>query len=131
MVTVEEQNKILDNITESQAKIIAQEKELNKQAKKLSSIESLLRKLLSKKESITLEEEKIVSSELNFFQRYFVNKSRKHKIAVQIIIVLAIVMVWRGLWDLFDQLPVISSAIISLILGLFLLWIFNRFSDLN
>ncbi len=128
---MEEDKKILEILDKNKNQIIEQEKKIDQQTKKLYTIEGLLKKLLKKNQVIITKEEKAMSSELNFFQKYFVNKSKKHKVLVQLIIVFAVVMVWRGLWQLFDQTPIISSWEVSILVGLLLLWIFNRFTDLN
>lgn len=126
-----EPEKVLEKISEKEKQIVTEEKKITKQTEKLLEMKPVMQALAQKEETIAVEEEKIVNSELNFFQRFFVSRAKKHKILFQLIILLGVVLVWRGLWDLFDQIPVISSALISIVVGLFLLWLFNRITDLN
>lgn len=128
---MDEAKAILKDINSKEGKILQEQKVLQEQTKRISKLETLLRTLVSKEKEIVVGEERVVSSELNFFQKFFVGHAKKHKIIYQIIIVLAVVLVWRGLWDIFDTLPVISSAFASLAIGLVILWLFNRMTDLN
>lgn len=122
--------KILHEIAEKEKQILEEEKKITEQAEKFLQIQPKIGELL-KKEQVVAQEEAVVTTELNFFQRFLVAKTKKHKIIFQIIIIFGVVLVWRGLWGIFDQLPIISSAIISLVVGFLVLWLFNRITDLN
>lgn len=125
-----QKDKILQEIAEKEKQILNEEKKITDQAEKFLKIQPVIKQILQKEQTV-LQEETVVTTELNFFQRFFVNRAKKHKMIFQIIIVLGIVLVWRGLWGIFDQIPIISSAIISLLVGLSVLWLFNRITDLS
>jgi len=64
------------------------------------------------------------------FRATMLSKAKKHEFIFPLIVITGVVLVWRGLWGLFDQLPIVSYSAISLILGIVILWIFNRIKSL-
>jgi len=43
-----------------------------------------------------------------------------HKVLFTCVGVVGVILVWRGIWSLFDQTPIVSNPIVSLLLGLLL-----------
>jgi len=123
-------NKVLEEISKKEKQILEEEKKITEQAEKLLKIQPTIKEILHKEQQV-VQEEAAVTTELNFFQKFFVARAKKHRAIFQVIIVLGVVLVWRGLWGLFDQMPILSSAAISLVVGLIVLWLFNRITDLN
>ncbi len=121
---------ILKEVARKEKQILAEEKKITEEAEALLKIKPAIKKILEK-EQVVVAEEAAVTTELNFFQRFFVTRARKHKAIFQVIIVAGVVLVWRGIWGIFDQMPIVSSAVISLIIGLILLWLFNKITDLS
>lgn len=66
----------------------------------------------------------------NTFKDTFFLNVKKHEVLFPLIAVAGLVLVWKGLWGILDQLPIISYSAISLILGVLILWIFNRVKSL-
>lgn len=112
--------KLLETVDKKEQFIIREEQ-------KILQMQEGLEKLVKKEE----KEEKVVATELNFFQRVIISKLKKHKVIFQMLIIFGIVLVWRGLWNLFDTIPFISYSLVSLILGVILLLLLNRITDLS
>lgn len=121
---------ILKEIAQKEKQILAEEKKITEEAEAILKIKPAIKQILDKEQTVAAEEA-AVTTELNFFQKFFVARAKKHRAIFQVIIVLGVVLVWRGLWGIFDQMPIISSAVISLVVGLILLWLFNKITDLN
>lgn len=66
----------------------------------------------------------------NTFHENLVGRVKKHEFLFPIIIIIGVVLVWKGLWGIFDQLPIVSYSAISLLLGIGILWVFNRVKSL-
>jgi len=62
----------------------------------------------------------------NAFAESFIGNIKKHELILPVVAIIGLVLVWKGLWGILDQLPIVSYSAISLILGLGVLWIFNR-----
>ena len=110
--------------------ILKEEKKIEEETKKLLSLQYYIKKLL--KQDIVQEEkeEAIVDTETTFVQKMVINKAKKHKILFPLVVVTAVVLVWRGLWGIFDATPILSSSYVSLLAGIVLLWLFNKFTEL-
>lgn len=66
----------------------------------------------------------------NTFKDTFFLNVKKHEVLFPLIAIVGIVLVWKGLWGILDQLPIVSYSAISLLLGVCILWIFNRVKSL-
>ncbi len=84
-----------------------------------------------KEEKKIREEEKEIKQEIrgSGFQDLFVSRLRKHRFINTLLVTIGVVLVWRGLWDVSERL--IESSVVSLVLGLVLLWGIKKFSDLH
>lgn len=59
-----------------------------------------------------------------------ISKVKGNGVVFPIVIIVGVVLVWRGLWVLFDHLPVINYSFVSIVLGIAILWVFNRIKSL-
>jgi hypothetical protein len=87
-------------------------------------------KIIKKEESLIAKEEKIVvKEEKTMFQSLSALK-RHHQVLFSIIIVIAVVLVWRGMWNLVDEywFPSVSdfSNISSVVVGVIILLITRK-----
>lgn len=79
-------------------------------------------------------ERTLASNELKDFnqtRRAFVNRIAKHKFIFTLIASTGIILVWRGIWELTSRLPILSDSFVALILGVGILWLIERYSDLE
>ena len=53
-----------------------------------------------------------------------------HKVFFSLLGVTGVVLIWRGIWDLVDQAPVLNAPLASVILGLVLVAIAGAFFEL-
>lgn len=111
----------------------------------LDKVETVLdqQKELVKKQDVILdkvavdekEEETVVAEvksveKVSDLQKNLIFHARHHKLLFPLVVAVGVVLVWRGLWNLFDQVPILSYSLISLTLGIIILWAFNRFNSL-
>lgn len=110
------------------------DKLLDKVETVLESQKELVQKqnvILDKVKEDTTETEKVdidikEVEKVSDVQKSLINHAKHHKLIFPLVIMAAVVLVWRGLSGIFDVTPVISYSFISLALGLIILWIFNR-----
>ena len=69
---------ILKEVARKEKQILAEEKKITEEAEALLKIKPAIKKILEK-EQVVVAEEAAVTTELNFFQRFFVTRARKHK----------------------------------------------------
>ncbi len=124
----------------------AKAKEVAKKVDKLlNEVEAVLdkQKELADKQDVILdkvvvdekEEETVVTEvekveKVSDLQKNLIVHAKHHKLLFPLVVAVGVVLVWRGLWNLFDQVPILSYSLISLSLGLIILWAFNRFNSL-
>lgn len=121
------------------------EKVSKKVDKLLTKVDSVIekQKTLAKKEEVILEgvhqeekQEEVVEEEvekveaIGTMQQKLVKRLQRHKLLFPLIVGVGVVLVWRGLWELFDVTPIISYSFISLALGIVILWAINRINSL-
>lgn len=117
-VATKEVKKKVDQLLDKVNTVIDQQKEL---AKKQEVI--LDQVATEEKEDQTVEKE--VKS-VGDIQSSFIVRTKKHQFIFPLIITAGVVLVWRGLSGIFDATPVISYSVISLLVGVGILWMFNR-----
>lgn len=122
MATVDKKlNKLLTKVD----KVIDEQKEI-----------SHTEKILLDAVATDIQEDRQIAQEVRsvekvtFLQKLFIRKMKRHEILFAIIVLMGVVLVWRGLWGIFDTTPVISYSVVSLFVGLFLLWLFDRIKSL-
>jgi hypothetical protein len=118
-------NKTLRSIEQKEKEILKEEGIIQKETTDILHVASFIENA-QRKEII---EEKKLEKELTGVQKFAINQAKEHKFIFQVIILCGIILVWRGLWGLFDQTPIISSFIVSVIIGFILLWIFNKLTS--
>lgn len=125
-------NKLLDKVDE----VIQQQKTLaKKQEVILEAVATDEKDDMQIKTEVTTEVNKVdaIAKQIttaNTFHENLITRVQKHEFLFPIIIIVGVVLVWKGLWGLFDQLPIVSYSFVSLLLGLSILWIFNRVKSL-
>lgn len=118
-------SKILNSIKETEKEILHEERQIQGETEKILTAAAFIEKEQRKE---VLEEKKL-EKELTGVQKFALNQAKEHRFIFQIIILCGVILVWRGLWGLFDQTPIISSFIVSVVIGLVLLWIFNKLTS--
>lgn len=89
--------------------------------------------VVEEKTGETVEEEvETVEKEeaMNTVQKTLITRAKHHKLLFPLLTGVGVVLLWRGLWNLFDQLPIISYSFISIGLGIVILWAFNRMNSI-
>jgi|SRR5579872_2352455 len=68
--------------------------------------------------------------EMSAVQKNIITRVKHHKLLFPLLTGVGVILLWRGLWDLFDQIPIISYSFISIALGIIILWAFNRLNSI-
>lgn len=115
-------NKKPSDILEQQ--IIDKENAIEKREEEIIGLEQ---ELLKKVEKLDRVEKTI--SRIEHYRRRTVKKLAKHRFIFSILVSLSFVLVWRGLWDVTASLPILKEAGIALIIGFFMMWLLERYTD--
>ena len=116
-------------ILKQEKQILREQKKIERNQAKILSLSPKLKKTVKRTVKHKKKEEKIVEEEMTAVQKFFVNKFKKHKILFSLVVIIAGVLVWKGLWGIIDNTPFLSSAYLSLALGIFLLWLFHQITN--
>lgn len=120
-----EVNKKVDDLLDKVETVLDQQKELVKK-------QDVILEQVSSDEK---EEEEVVAEvgeveKVTNLQKNLITHAKHHKLLFPLIVGVGVVMLWRGLWNLFDQTPIISYSFISIALGIIILWAFNRMNSI-
>lgn len=118
-------------ILELTNRIQATEKRIDKEEKKILAQESKILTYLRSGTSTSTLLSSIVSRGFYFTRLVFLRKLSKHKLLSTLLVTLAAVLIWRGIWHTIDEVPFISYSIVSLALGILLIWLLQKYSDLH
>lgn len=107
--------------SKTERRILAEEKKIKQTEEKILKAEERI--------EATLAEGNKVVKDFRSLRDNLARRISRHKFIYTLLISLGIVMVWRGLWETTESF--ISSAFISLALGLILLWVIKKHTDLH
>lgn len=123
--STKEVSKKVDALLERVDSVIDQQKDLAKKE------EVILKQVVVEEKEDTVVEHEVEQVEVaSKFQEKLVGKLQHHKLIFPLLVGVGVVLVWRGLWEIFDVTPIISYSFISLALGVVILWAVNRINSL-
>ncbi len=109
--------------------IVEELKEIKKEEAEILEKEKSSEKILKSSSFKEVLEAAPALHEVNTFRSKVVRRLQKHRLLFTLFVALGIVLVWRGLWEITEHF--ITSAVVSLILGIVLLWLIKRYTDLH
>lgn len=119
------------NSTLPEGKILAEEKKIESVENKiLANEEKILEKLKSPQFNEVFEEDSTRKDEVTF-RRRVKQRIAKHRFLFALLIAFAVVLIWRGLWEITEKLPLISESVIALLVGIGILWFFEKYTELH
>ncbi len=120
-----------DRILKETQKIEEAEERIKKEEKRILSSEAEILENIKGKSSKALEiDEGVSKRELKFLRLIFLRRLARHKFISTLLIIIATVLIWRGIWHGVDELPFLSYSLVSLGVGIIILWIINRYTKL-
>lgn len=118
-------------MNETEKKILIEEKKIEKLEKKIANDEKFLTKTLQSKAFKTaLSNGKHLQS-VERTRRKLTAKIAKHRFIFALLVVTGVVLVWRGIWEYSATLPFLSYSLVALIVGIIILWLLGKYTDLN
>ncbi len=114
-----------------EGKILREEEKIEKTEEKLLKEEKVVIKTLESKQFETLLQSSSVLRDLGKTKKGVIRKIAKHKFVFTLIVSTAIILVWRGIWEESAALPIISSSLVALLVGVGILWLIERYTDLH
>ncbi len=120
-----EVKKKVDELLDKVDTVLTQQKKLAKQQEVILEEVSVDEK---EEEAVVAEVEKVES--VDDLKKNLIFHARHHKLLFPLVVAVGAVLLWRGLWNLFDQIPIVSYSFISIALGVIILWAFNRMNSI-
>jgi hypothetical protein len=125
------------NLTEE--RLLKEEEKIKSAEKRIEQAENEILKsekeilLAIKKEGITplAVEPGLTGKEIGLVRSLLIGKLSRHKLISALLITTGSVLIWRGIWDGADQIPFLSYAGVSLIVGVLLIWFLKKYNDLH
>lgn len=127
----------LDIIEEKERQIVAEEKKIEAAEERITQEE---KRILSSEQAIlrstrpgikSLFRGKLTPPERYFVKQRIIKRFAKHKFLFSLLFTIGVVLVWRGIWHTADVTPLLSISVVSLGVGLFILWAIDRYTDLK
>jgi len=100
--------------------------------KELKNVESLERKISGEEQEIEEQERKVSTSVqklLHWRNEFVKNLSQQHRIFFNTLLTVGVILISRGVWEISDKLPLLSSSGVSLVVGVGILVIINRYPN--
>jgi hypothetical protein len=120
MTKLEDQIKTIESI----------EKKIEREERKIESLEDDLLQQLNRQPRVTLFRGP-KNKRLKYVHTLILKRLMRYRIVYSFLVVSGIVLVWRGIWELADQLPIIKIPLVSIVFGLMVLWLTQRTPDGN
>lgn len=128
-------------IVHQEARIEAAEERIVNEQEKILEAEHEILKQSKQSAGGSLFNSSLTPPERTLFRKRFLKRIIKHKLLFSVLVTCGIVLVWRGIWHAADALiwhgetmfpfNYLMSAIISFCIGIGILWLVNRYTDLT
>lgn len=106
------------------------EEQIKEEQKELSVAEKTILTLIRQNPLRILMVGGLTKKELHYLRLITVHRLTKRKFLFAVFVAFAVVLVWRGLWELIDITPVLSSWWVSLVAGLIMLWLVEKYTSI-
>ncbi len=113
-----------DELKNLEGRILKEEEVIEAKEKEILKIEN---KILSSVEDIQSKDK--ILSKAGYYRRKIVRKLARHRFLFSILVSISFVLVWRGLWDITASLPILEDAGVALIIGFFMVWLLERYTE--
>lgn len=124
-----------NQIERLEEKIISEEEDIKNLEKKIEAKEDKILKSHTKVFKMTGFLNFLFGGDSKYHAKFiksgFVRRFNKHRLIYGLTTIVSVVLIWRGVWQLADATPGISNPIVSIALGLFILWFIDRVSELK
>ena len=109
------------------------EKQILKQTEKIERAED---QILQEEKKILAAEKEIIKSGLQttslpILRSVLVKKISRHKLLFALVATIGMVLIWRGTWHTVDELPILNISLVSLLVGVLVLWFLKKYTDLH
>lgn len=118
-------------IIDEQKRIERAEKLIERAEARIIRSEDNIFQKLKKGPNGTIHIKNVDSSEVSYLRALIVGRlARRYRMLFTLVVTAGVVLVWRGIWNLLDVTPIMSSPVVSLLVGIFVLWVVQRYTEL-
>ena len=110
-------------------RIEAAEERIEREEKKIKASERAVLQVLKGKTGSFLPK----GAPFNRFElvrQLILRKISRKKLTFTLIVIIGVVLVWRGIWEISESLPILQYSVIALLVGIGILWLIERYTDL-
>lgn len=119
-------------IIEEADRIERAEENIKREEKKILEAEKNIASSYQKNSIFSLMVDRGLSTKgLGLVRNLFARRVSKHRLVFALIATTGVVLIWRGIWHAADELPIISGSLISLGVGVLLIWLIKKYTDLH
>jgi len=99
----------------------------------MEKVEALELKIINEEEEIMRSDKETSSSVRAILQwrNRVARKISRHKALLSTLIATGVILVWRGIWEVSADIPVLSSSLVALALGVVILVFINRYTEIG
>lgn len=130
-MTKEKKEAYAESMDTTEKRILVEEKKIEQTEKELLREEKVVVKTLESRQFETLMQSSNLLRDLAKTKKGIVRKIAKHKFIFTLIVSTGIILVWRGIWEVTEAMPVLSSSLVALLIGITILWLIERYTDLS
>lgn len=120
----EKLEEIVERVEQAEERIEKEERKI------ISAQESLLKRFKTKTVGYVLTKG-LTQEDVNYLKKVFVLRIARHKFIFAVLVTFALVSIWRGTWHTLDETPILSNALISLLIGYLIIWLLEKYTELH
>lgn len=121
--TTEKRILLVEEQIERSEELIAREE------KKIEDHEKRIARNLHQLSYDALRERVITLRGFNYLRQVFLRKVGRRKLLFALFVTLGWVFVWRGVWHTIDEIPILNLSVVSLGIGVFIIWLLKEFTN--
>ncbi len=114
-----------------ESKLLKEAGRIEKTEEKILKQEQTISKVIGGDQFQTLLQNAEILTKVERTRRFLVRRIAKHKFIFTLIVATGIILVWRGVWEITAVIPILSQSIVALLLGVTILWLIERYTDLH
>lgn len=127
----------LKDISKEEVRILAETEKIEKSEEKIKQAE---KEILASEQKIlatakehplkTLVRHGLSRRGIGLIRATYLKRLAKHRFIYALVVFFAIVLVWRGFWETTSLVPLLAEPVVALLVGVGLLWILKKYTNL-
>lgn len=112
-----------ERIEEAEERIEAEEK-------KIKAAEKVMLQAIKGQPSNLITTKGASFNRIELMRQLILRKISRKKFVFTLIGIFGVVLVWRGIWEVTEVMPILQYSVVALLVGIGILWLIERYTDL-